>query len=181
MLEAKEELNAFGKYVIKQSRRRLTQGKSTTNDTKKLYNSLDFDVKVSKNSFSMSFYMENYGKYRDQGVKGKKSNPYNVKSPFKFGTGTGTKGGLTKAIEQWVARKGFLFRDRKTGRILSRKSTSFLITRSIYNKGIKPSLFFTKPFEDSFKRLPDELIEKYALDVEKFLKLTVNNGSTDNI
>ena len=57
---------------------------------------------------------------------------------------------------------------------LSYQNTSFLISRSIYHKGIKPSLFFTKPFEKAFERLPDELVEAYGLDVEQFLQYTIN-------
>jgi len=34
-------------------------------------------------------------------------------------------------------------------------------------------LFFTKPFEQGFKKLPDELIEKFGLDVEDFLAFTL--------
>jgi hypothetical protein len=50
----------------------------------------------------------------------------------------------------------------------------FLISRSIFRKGIKPSLFFTKPFEQAFEKLPNELIEAYGLDVEEFLQFTLN-------
>jgi len=37
-------------------------------------------------------------------------------------------------------------------------------------------LFFTKPFEKYYKRLPDELVEKYGLDMEKlFTQITDEN------
>ena len=45
----------------------------------------------------------------------------------------------------------------------------FLIARSIYRRGIKPSLFFTKALEGAYKKLPDELIKKYGLDAEKLV------------
>ena len=66
----KEELNRFAKYVISQSRANLTRGKK--NSSKQLYNSLDSNVKVSKNSFELSFLMEDYGVYQDKGVSGVK-------------------------------------------------------------------------------------------------------------
>jgi hypothetical protein len=59
---------------------------------------------------------------------------------------------------------------------MSYQSTAFLITRSIYNKGIKPSMFFTKPFEKAFKGLNEELIKAYALDVEKFMATTIKDN-----
>ncbi|QGG54159.1 hypothetical protein [Lysinibacillus pakistanensis] len=80
------------------------------------------------------------------------------------------KGGLTKGIDKWVRRKGIQFRDRKTGQYMSYNSTAFLITRSIYNKGIALSLFFTKPFENAFKRLPNEVVEKFGLEVDELIQ-----------
>jgi len=50
-----------------------------------------------------------------------------------------------------------------------------MMVRSIYLSGIKPSMFFTKPFEKAFKNLPKELVESFALDVEQLIKTTVNN------
>jgi hypothetical protein len=114
--------------------------------------------------------MEEYGTFVDKGVKGAKSSQRAPRSPYRFGSGRGKKGGLTKGIDKWVKRKGIQFRDKKTGRFMSYKSTAFLIRRSIYNKGIKPSMFFTKPFENAFKRLPDEIVEKFGLEVDEFLE-----------
>ena len=57
---------------------------------------------------------------------------------------------------------------------MSYKSTAYLIAGGILKNGIKPSLFFTKPFEAAFKNLPDELTQAYGLDVEQFLQYTIN-------
>jgi hypothetical protein len=165
-------LNSFAKYVIQQSRSNLTKGGK--NNQKKLYNSLDKEIEVGANSFRLAFLMEDYAEFVDKGVQGKTSSTKAPNSPFRFGSGTGKKGGLTQGIDKWVQQKRIQFRNKETGKFLSYKSTSYLITRSIYNKGIKPSLFFTKPFEKAFERLPDELIEAYGLDVEQFLQYTIN-------
>ena len=50
-----------------------------------------------------------------------------------------------------------------------------MIARSVFEKGIKASMFFTKPFEKAFKNLPKELVDAYRLDVEQLIKTTVNN------
>ena len=52
---------------------------------------------------------------------------------------------------------------------MSYQSMAYIIARSIYNKGIKPSLFFTKPFEKAFQNIDKEILDAYALDVETFL------------
>ena len=171
--ETREALNKFAKYVVQQSRSNLT--KSDKNVSKELYNSLGYDLNVSKNSFSLSLLMEDYGMFQVKGVKGKTSSAKAPNSPFQFGSGTGKKGGLTNGIDKWVRRRRFQFRDKK-GRFMSYQSTVFLITRSIYNKGIKPSMFFTKPFEKAFKGLNEELIKAYALDVEKFMATTIKDN-----
>ena len=166
-----EELNKFAKYVIQQSRSNLS--KSDKNDTKKLYNSLGYNIELTQKGTELGFSMEQYGEFQDKGVRGKSSSNKAPNSPFRFGSGTGKKGGLTNSINKWVKRKGIQFRDRKSGRFLSYQSTAFLISRSIYQKGIKPSLFFTKPFVAAFKRLPDELLEAYSIGLDKdLIKLT---------
>lgn len=160
--EVQETIDKFRKYVIQQSRSNLSkQGK---NFSKSLYNSLNGVSKVNPNSISLYFEMEEHGLYQDKGVKGKISSSKAPSSHYKFGSGTGKKGGLTQGIQKWVKGKRFQFRN-KQGKFLSYESTAFLITRSIYNKGLKPSLFFTKPFEKAFKDLPQELVEAYGIDV----------------
>jgi hypothetical protein len=129
-------------------------------------------VKAMPNSFSMNFEMEEYGIYQDKGVKGKTSSSKAPNSPFKFGTGTGAKGGLRKGINQWVRKKQFQFTDKKTGKFMSYDSTAFLISKSIYNKGIKPSLFFTTPFEKAYKNLPEDLVTAFGLDAIKLFNTT---------
>ena len=161
----KEYLNAFAKYVIQQSRSNLTkQGK---NVDKKLYNSLDKEIEVGANSFRMAFLMEDYGAYQDKGVSGTKKK---YDTPFSYKS----KRPPLKPIQDWVTKRRFQFRNKETGKFMSYKSTAFLITKGIFKNGIKPSLFFTKPFEKAFERLPDELVEAYGLDVEQFLEFTIN-------
>ena len=172
----RDELNKFAKYVIQQARTNLTKGASpygTFNDTKNLYNSLDFDVDPKGDTISLSFEMADYGKFKDRGVRGKSSSAKSPNSPYRFGTGSGKKGGLRKSMKEYVKRKGIQFRDKKTGRFLSYESTASLISRSIYHKGIKPSLFFTKPFEAAFKRLPDDLVQAYSIGLEKQIQLNI--------
>ena len=172
------ELNRFAKYVISQSRANLTRGKK--NSSNKLYNSLDSNVKVSKNSFELTFLMEEYGVFQDKGVKGTKSNYLeNKNSPFSYKS-KGGKNGLKgmpppKAFDKWIVRKGLKGIRNKKGQFISRKSLQFMIARSVFEKGIKASMFFTKPFEKAFKNLPKELVDAYRLDVEQLIKTTVNN------
>jgi hypothetical protein len=168
-----KELKNFAKYVVTKARINLRG--SDKNSSGKLAKSLDSDVKVSKNSFQLAFMMEDYGVFQDKGVRGKSSSAKAPNSPFKFGSGTGKKGGLSEGINKWVKRKRFQFRDKKSGRFLSYDSTAFLISRSIYQKGIAPSLFFTKPFEKAFKGLNKDLVEAYKLDVEALMKNSINN------
>jgi len=46
----------------------------------------------------------------------------------------------------------------------------------VFNYGIKPTKFFTDPFEKEFKELPDEVVEAYALDIENFMKFILKDG-----
>lgn len=160
----KEYLNAFAKYVIQQSRSNLS--KQNKNVDKKLYNSLDKEIEVGANSFRLAFLMEDYGTFQDKGVSGTQKK-YNT--PFSYKS----KKPPLKPITDWVKKRRFQFR-KDNGKFMSYQSTAFLVRNGIFKNGIKPSLFFTKPFEKAFERLPDELIEAYGLDVEKFLEYTIN-------
>jgi len=169
--ETLSTLEAFNKYVIQQARTNLTKGNK--NVSKKLYDSLKSKTKVNPNSIENYIEMEEYGQYLDLGVKGKVSGQRAPNSPFKYGSGTGRKGGLTEGIRGWVKARRFQFRNRENGKFMSYEQTAQLITRSIYLKGTKPTLFFSKPFEKGFERLPDELIKAYGLDLESFIKFTL--------
>ena len=74
-----------------------------------------------------------------------------------------------KAFSQWVVRKGLDGVRDKKGRFIKRKSMQYLIARSIYEHGIKPSMFFTKPFNQAFDKLPPELQEKFGIDIENII------------
>lgn len=166
--KTKTAIEQFSKYVVQQARTNLT--KQDRNVSRKLYDSIGYDLKVGPRSFELNFLMEEYGQFQDQGVKGKLSASKAPRSPFRFGSGTGKKGGLTKGIRQWVEARRFQFKDRETGRFLSYEQTARAITRSIYNKGMKPTMFFSGPFEKGFKRLPDDVLTAYGLDIETFFK-----------
>lgn len=167
-----KELEKFGKYVVQQSKSNLSKKKHR--DTSNLYNGIKFEVTKQKDSTTLSFDFgtaNDYWQFVDKGVKGVSSSAKAPNSPFKFGTGTGKGGGLTKGINGWVARKRIQFQDRKTKQFLSYKATAFLIVRSIWNKGLETTNFFTKPFEAAFKRVPDDIYAAYALEVEEQLKV----------
>ena len=158
-------LEAFKKFVIQQSRTRLS--KSNKNVSKELYNSLKGNVTVMPNSIAVEFEMEDYGIFQDKGVSGTEKK-YNT--PFSYKS----KMPPVKPLADWAKNRNIRLRDEK-GKFKkgSYNTIGFLIARSIYRKGIKPSLFFTKPFEQGFKKLPDELINSFGLDVEDFLAFTL--------
>jgi hypothetical protein len=164
MLEVEATIKRFRDYVIQQSRSNLTKGGK--NSSKSLYNSLKGEIVTDKGFTIVGFKMDDYGTFVDLGVRGKSSSLKAPNSPYKFGSGTGRKGGLTEGINKWVKQKGFQFRDKR-GRFMSYDSTAYLITSSIFHKGIKPSLFFTKPFEAGYKKYIDvDLVKAFGQDVE---------------
>lgn len=155
-------LTDFSKYVVQQSRTNLTKGGK--NVSKQLYDSIGYDLNVSPNSFELGFKMQDYGQFQDLGVSGK-IRKFNT--PFSYKD----KMPPARAFDKWVVKKGIA--PRSKGKFLSRESIKYAIARSVFLNGIKPTYFFSKPFEDGFLRLPDDVIEAYGLDVENFLKFTL--------
>ena len=169
----KSTLDKFGQYVVTQSRANLTR--QSRNVSNALYQSLKFHSKVSKNSIQFDFEMLDYGQFQDKGVKGATSSQRAPQSPFKFGSGRGKKGGLTKGIGKWVRSRGIKFTNNETGRRMTFDQTARLITRSIYNKGLKPTNFFSRPFDLAYEKLPAELVDAYGLDIEGFMNIALKN------
>jgi hypothetical protein len=168
-------LNAFLKYTVDKAKENLNNKKK--NASKTLYNSLKYDYKVSKNSLTASITATDYAEFQDLGVKGARSSRKAPKSPFKMGTGSAPKGKFKGSIDKWVVRKGIAPRGAG-GQFQARQQLVVNIMRSIFNTGIVASRFLSDPFEKGFKKLPDEIIEAYGLDVETFLKQIINNGKT---
>ena len=166
-----EVLDQFGKDVVAQAKKNLDK-----KDTGALEKSIGYTSKESKNSFEFSIEMEAYGNFVDKGVKGVTSSAKAPTSPFKFGTGTGKKGGLRQAIDGWVRRKKFQFR-KPNGQFMSYESTALLVTRSIWHKGLETTNFLTNAFNKEFAELPDEIIEACGLNGDTFLTSSLRNNS----
>ena len=153
-----EALKEFEQKVVQAAKDNLTK----QNTSGELSKSIKGDVKQMPNSIRVFFEMNEYGFYQDRGVKGTKGGKsldnfaYTNKMP------------PPKAFDKWTVRKGIAPRDVK-GKFQSRKGLNFAIARSIFEKGIKPTMFFTKPFEKAYNQLPQELIDKYGLDMENLL------------
>ena len=155
-----EALQEFERKVVEAAKSNLQ--KKNKNVSGKLKDSIKGEVKVMPNSIRVFFEMDNYGWFQDQGVKGVKSGSSLSNFSYK------SKMPPSKVFDKWSVRKGIAPRT-KSGKFLKRKSLNFLIARSVFHHGIKASMFFTKPFEKQYKQLPDELIEKYGLDMENLL------------
>ena len=171
--EVQKELDRFSKSVIKEARKNLTTLKK--NHTKGLWQSLKGNVKAMPNSLSMDFEMNLYGQFQDKGVKGvggvreKNGKQKAPNSPFSFKS----KMPPVEPLSKWAQKKNIRFRNADgTFAKGGYKSLGFWLQKRIFAQGIKPSLFFTKPFEAAFKRLPDELVEKFGLDAMNLFKQT---------
>jgi hypothetical protein len=161
--QIRKELEKFQKYVISQARANLTRLKK--NSSKNLYDSLKGQVTYKKGDYTVNIEMDTYGLFVDKGVSGKEkkyNTPYSYKSKMP----------PPSALDQWIVRKGIAPRDAK-GRFITRKSLQFLIARGIYKNGIAPSLFLTKPFEAAMRKLPQDVVTAYGIDIEAWMSATV--------
>ena len=120
----KDALQKIGDDIIKDAR--LTLKKQGHRATGKLMDSM----KAVVNKSELTFELESYARYVDQGRR-----------PGKYAP--------VKAIKDWCKVKGI------------DQSLAFVINRSIYENGIKPSLFFTNAFE-SYEENLDDVLDKYC-------------------
>jgi hypothetical protein len=159
MSERLKALEKFRDLVVAEAKANLQRmGK---NSSGKLSNSIKGEVKEMPNSIGIYFEMEPYGNFQDKGVSGTERK---FDTPYSYTT----KMPPPSKLDKWIVKRGIAPRN-VTGQFQSRKGIQFAIARSIFKYGIRPSLFFTKPFEAAYKTLPDTLIDKYGLDAEKLL------------
>ena len=171
-----KELQSFGKYVVQQSRSNLTKQKH--NVTRDLYDSIHYDLTEKNGNYDLAFIMDEYGTFLDKGIKG--ANPSLVKdgkqkgrnSPYSFRN----KRPPMQPLADWAKKRNIRLRD-KEGKFKkgNYRTIGFILQRSIFAQGIKPSLFFTKPFLVAFDRYPELLSEAFAQDIIDILKDN-NNG-----
>ncbi len=175
MNETKKALDNFIDRVVIESKKNLKKRNKVASSA--LINSIQGKSKVSKNSFEASFCMEDYWEFVDAGVKGKGGTKADG-SKWKLKKVTGSKFKYKNkkppiiAFNGWTIRKGIAPRD-KSGKFTKRRSLLFAIATSVFHTGLETTKFFTQPFEKEFKKLPEELIEAYALDVEDLLRFTI--------
>ena len=71
-----------------------------------------------------------------------------------------------QAIKKWIQIKGLNEWKTKEGKPISRDAQTFLISRSIAKKGIKPFPFFTDPFEEAMTSYEAIMEDALVLDIE---------------
>jgi len=165
MLERKEAqrvTNNFARRVVDQAKRNFKKKNASGKGLK----SISFSQK-NKKEIDLSFSMEWYMWFQDQGVQGKEKG--RSESGFKYTN----KRPPAKAFDKWSIRRGLAPRDAQ-GKFMSRQSLNFALANFIYKNGIKPSLFFTKAFEKNFKDFPGLLGEGYRLDIETLMEKELN-------
>jgi hypothetical protein len=154
-----EALRKEAKNVVKQSRSNLTR--NDKNVSNKLYDGLDYTIDSTYDGAGITFKMPEYGKFQDEGVSGvlrKYQTPYSFKA---------NKFINTSWVKDWAKKRGIRLRDSK-GRFKKGgvKTLSYLIGRKVWQNGIKPSLFFTKPYERLVVKLDDVILDALIKDIE---------------
>ena len=158
-MSVEKALDTFGKRVQQQSRSNLTRLKKNVSGD--LYKGSKYDLTVSANSLSLSFPMTPYWNFQDAGVSGTERK---FNTPFSYKT----KKPPAHIFESWAKRKGIKPRGAN-GQFTTYKSFGFAVANSVFKKGLKPTKFFTTPFENEFNKLPDEIVKAYSLELDDLL------------
>lgn len=166
-----QALNEFGALVVERARQNLKVGGryGTHNASGQLSKSLDFKTKENKNSIEFDFYAESYWKELDFGTKGSESSAKAPNSPYKANASRA-------AIDKWVIRKGIQGVRGAGGQFANRKLMVTSITNSINRTGTFETRFFRNAFDLEYKDFDNNIVEKYGLDLESFLKFTLKDN-----
>ena len=158
MAQFEQQLKRYADFVVNKSRENLSKGGrfGTHNKSGALSRSIEYKISNGK----VSFLALDYGEYLDQGVKGAKSTyPESSQSPFRYRD----KRPPASAFDKWSVKSGIAPRD-KEGKFIKRKSLNYIIANSIYRKGIRATMFFTKPFEEALPLFEDDFLDAFLND-----------------
>ena len=173
MTQLIKALQKIGKIWRKNAR--ISLRKQDKVNTGALYNSMSVAVGEDNEGYFVNITPQvHYWEFVDKGVQGASRNIFTrqSESPFKFGSGKGPRG-LRGAIDKWVVQKNIEGTRDAQGRFVTRKSMVFMISRAIYNRGLKPTFFIS----DTRKRLKVKALQWLGLalgqDVANALRLNL--------
>jgi hypothetical protein len=178
-----KELNAianiFGRYVIDQSKQNLVNAKKGGGNLEK---GLSYKVSDIAEGIKVTFEMPQYGEFVDRGVDGKKVK-YGAKAYDGRSLAYTNKMPPPSKLDKWIVKRGGKgvslaprdskgrFTKRKIDSIGFQKSIQFLIARSIFFKGIRPSMFFTTPYRVAMSKYTEQFSVAFFTDVKTYLNL----------
>tara|TARA_R100000781_G_scaffold79781_1_gene49297 strand:- start:582 stop:1112 length:531 start_codon:yes stop_codon:yes gene_type:complete len=168
-----QSLQKLGNDVVREGRGILKRKKKTTSSNT-LFNDFGYLVTNQQDSVTLEFEFgraEDYWQFVDEGVKGAggfkgSGRARGQGSPFKYSS----KMPPRKPLMQWIKNKPLKGRDKK-GRFITRESFAFLIQRSIFQRGLTRTQFFSKPFTEQLNKQTDNITKAFADDLEVALEL----------
>ena len=163
-----QALQKLGNNVVREGKGILKKKKKTTSGNT-LFNDFDYLVTNQQDSVTLEFEFggaEDYWQFVDEGVKGVggfkgSGRARGQGSPFKFSS----KMPPRQPLMQWIKNKPLKGRDKK-GRFIKRESFAFLIQRSIFQRGLERTQFFSKPLTEQLNKQTDNITEAFADDLE---------------
>lgn len=164
-----QALQKLGTNVVKEGRGILKRKKKTTSPNT-LFNEFDYLVTNTGETVTLEFVFgkaEDYWQFVDEGVKGVggfkgSGRARGQGSPFKFSN----KMPPRRAIDKWIVIKPLKAGRDERGRFVSRKSLAFLIQRSIFQRGLERTQFFSRPFTEQLDKQTDNITKAFADDIE---------------
>jgi len=110
------------------------------------------------------------GKQKGRATNSIFTGPNGIKNKFQYKS----KRPPMQPLMEWAKKKNIRFRD-KEGKFKkgNYRTIGFWLQKRIFAQGLKPTQFFSKAFRKEFKKLPSELLEAFALDIERQIILGI--------
>lgn len=182
-------LKTKAEYIVDALKKNLEKHDSIA--SRKLFQSIRFDIKIFGSSYIFQIIMEDYWDYVDKGIKGSESSSLAPNSPYQY------KDKIAKVseIERWITQKGIkveisknksdIFKKlknktvkksfRQKSILSQRKSMAFGIATNIKKHGVKPTNFYSDvinaKFWTDFKNdIAKTLKKEYTIQIIESIK-----------
>lgn len=175
--EAHKALDKFGNNVVRDAKKNLIRVKA--NASNQLLNSIQHDVIQHENSLELTFSMEQYAKFVDEGVRGhgqgawkpwKRKGMRGRGSPFSYKYQPHHSQPPSDEFMKWIKLKGIQPRNAETGQFMSLKTSAFLMARSAGRYGLRRTQFFTKAVQKNVDTLNRDLRLPFIKDTTKYVQ-----------
>lgn len=138
------------------------------NASRKLADTVEANVVVGEEEYSVTLKLQDYWKYLEHGSQGTVSSPPDATGKAHFPP--------PNVIMKWIEVKPIIPRPTSSGQIPTPKQLAYLIGRKIHREGIEPFPALSQTKQELMEQYKERIAKALAMDVGSYLQKMVQEN-----